>query len=166
MKILQRLFRFLKQGSYPKTLLIKGRTKLSSSAFQDDDKLFRAFQKDDLDENENIRLETIKFPDISSNWSRFSVAKDVKFRKNGLKTDGCYSITVLVSRFKKIATPVHHPISDCVYPNYAHVEIRVLYEGEDVLFEPPRGRKIKPKSKKLEYRQNLKDSLQIELRSE
>ena len=166
MKILQRLFRFFKQGRYPKNLLINGRIKLPSSAFQNDDKLFRAFDKDDLDEDENIKLETIRFPDISCNWSLFSIAEDIKHRKNGRKTDGCYSFSVLVSRYKKMTTPVHDPISDAVYPNYAHVEVRVLYDGEDVLFEPPKGRELKPKSQKLAYRQNIRNFLQIECRAE
>jgi hypothetical protein len=166
MKIFQKLLRFFKQGRYPKNLLIKGRIKLQSSAFQNDDKLFRAFDKDDLDEDENIKLETIRFPDISCNWSRFSIAADIKHRNNGHKTDGCYSFSVLASRYNKMATPVHDPISDAVYPNYAHVEVRTLYDGEDVLFEPPKGRKLKPKSKRLEYRQNIKNCVQIECVSE
>ena len=166
MKILQRLVRFLKQGRYPKNLLINGRPKLPSSDFQGDDKLFRAFDKDDLDEDEEVKVERIKFPDVSCNWSRFSIAEDIKHREKGRKTNGCYSFSVIVSRYKKMATPVHDPISDADYPNYAHIEVRVLYDGEDVLFEPPRGRKLKPKSKKLEYRQNIKNFLQIEFRAE
>lgn len=166
MKILKRLFRFLTHGRYPKHLLIRGRTKLPSSAFQNDDKLFRAFHIDDLDEDENIKLETIRFPDISFNWSRFSIAKDIKFRENGRKTDGCYSVSVSVSRYKKMATPIHDPIFDIVYPNYAHTEIRVLYDGEDILFEPPKKRKLESKSKKLEYRQNIKNFLHIECPAE
>ncbi len=166
MKILQRLLRFFKQGRYPKNLLIGGRVQLPSSAFQDYDKLFRAFDKDDLDEDEKIRVETIRFPDLSCNWSRFSMPADIKHRENGHKTDGCYSFSVLVSRYQKMATPVHDPISDPVYPNYAHVEVRVLYDGENVLFEPPRGRKLKAKSKRLAYRQNINNLLQIECRAE
>lgn len=166
MKILQILYRYFTQGSYPKNLLIRGRTKLPSSVFQDDDKLFRKFSKDDLDDDGNVKLETIKFPDCSCNWGRFSNAADIKFSKNARKTDGCYSFSVLVSRYKKMATPVHDPISDCVYPNYAHVEIRVLYDGDDVLFEPEKGRKLRARLKKIEYRFNIKNSLQIEFPAE
>ena len=166
MKILQKLFRFFKQRRYPKNLLINGRTKLPSSAFQNDDKLFRAFDKDDLDEDDNIRVETIRFPDVSCNWSKFSIAEDIKHRENGHKTDGCYSFSVSVSRYNKMATPVHDPTSDAFYPNYAHVELRVLYDGEDLLFEPPKGRELKAKSKRFEYRQNINHFLQIECRAE
>jgi hypothetical protein len=162
MIILKKLWRFITQGKYPERLRIAGRIKLSPSSFHDDDKLYRAFDKDDFDNNEEIKLETIKFPDVSCNWGKLSDPQDIRIRKNGRKTDGCYSFSVLTSRFKKIATPVHDPIDDCVYPNYAHVEVRALYANEDILHEPPKGRKIKPNSNKLIYRQNIKNSLTIE----
>lgn len=163
MEILQRLLRFFKQYRYPKNLQIRGRQKLPSSSFKSEDLLFHSFDKDDLDEEGHIKVETIKFPDFSCNWSLFSVAKDIKYRKNSHKTDGCYSFTVQASRYKNMATPVHDPISDPDYPNYAHVEVRALRAGEDDLFEPPKKRKLtESKSKKLEYRKNIQNRLQIE----
>jgi len=162
MKILQKLYRYLMQGKYPKNLLINGRPKLASSAFQDDDRLFHAFDHEDLEEDDSIKLNTIRFPDFSCNWGRFSNPGDIRFRKNGRKTDGCYSFSVLTSRYNKWATPVHDPFCDFVYPNYSHVEVRALFDGEDVLFEPEKKRKLTPKPRRLEYRFNIKRSLRFE----
>jgi len=104
------------------------------------------------------KLEIIRFPDFSCNWSRFSEARDVRLRKNGKSTDGCFSISVETSRYKCLATAVHDPISEHNYENYAHVEIRELTKDEDVYTEPPKGRKLKSqthKNRRLEYRQNI-----------
>jgi len=113
-------------------------------------------------------LETIRFHDFSCNWDRFSNPEDIRFRQNGNKTDGCYSFTVLTSRYKSITTPVHDPIQNIEFPNYSHVEVRELFEGESILFEPPKNRKKKKsrKSKRLKYRQNILNNLIIELESE
>lgn len=82
-------------------------------------------------------------------------------------TDGCYSLTVLVSRYKEIATPIHDPIHDREFPNYAHVEVRGLFEGEGIYFEPPKNRKkskaASSKQRRLEYRQNIVNNLFVEL---
>ncbi len=162
MNLFQRFIKFFTRNNYPKNLHINGRKKLPTTSFKDEDKLYRAFDKSDLDEDENIKFESIKFPDISCNWSRFSKPKDILFRKNAQSTDGCYSFTVVTSRYKKMATPVHNPIEDDKYPNYSHVEVRVLKDHEDIYFEPPKGRKLKSKSKKMEYRQNFLNSLYLE----
>lgn len=165
MKILQRLLEFFTKNNYPKHLLINGRKKLPTTAFKDDEKLFRSFDKDYLDEDNNLKLEAIRFPDISCNWSRFSFPKDILFIENAKPTNGCYSFTVSTSRYKEMATPVHDPIEHYKYPNYSHVEVRELQNGENVFFEPPKERKLKTKSaksKRLEYRQNLLKSLYIE----
>ncbi len=163
MNLFRRFIDFFIRRKYPQNLLIRGRAKLPTSSFQNQEKLYRSYDKDDLDENEKIKLETIKFPDLSCNWNRFSIPKDILFRRNAKKTDGCYSFMVLTSRYKKMATPVHEPINEKKFPNYAHVEVRALRANEDVHVEPPKKRKIYSKSKKLEYRQNLLTSLHIEI---
>lgn len=163
MNIFQRFSKFFTKDNYPKYLFINNRKKLPTTAFNDDDKLFRSFDKDDLDEDDKLKFETIRFPDFSCNWSRFSFPKDILFREKAKPTDGCYSFTVLTSRYKKMATPVHNPREHDKYPNYSHVEVRELFDSEDIYFEPPKGRKKKSgKSKRLEYRQNLLRYLNIE----
>ncbi|MBF0338204.1 MAG: hypothetical protein HQL05_10265 [Nitrospirae bacterium] len=141
---------------YPEYLRINGRKRCLPNEFNQSDKLYRSYELADLDDSGRISLETIKFPDVSFNWSKFSEPKDIIYRKNGRPTDGCYSITVETSRFENIATPVHDPIDDYDNPNYAHVEIRVLKDGEDFNFEPSKGRKLNSKAKKLRYRQNIR----------
>ena len=152
---------------YPPNLRINGREKLPNTVFLDDDKLYHAFDKDDIEEDD-FRLDSIRFPDFSCNWDKFSIPQDIRFRENGKMTDGCYSFTVCTSRYKNYATPVHDPIEDEKHPNYAHTEVRELLEGEDILFEPPKNRKPKSKKSKsirLEYRQNLLNNITIELDS-
>ncbi|MEE8329507.1 MAG: hypothetical protein V3R54_06215 [Thermodesulfovibrionia bacterium] len=162
MNLFRRFKEFITRRKYPQNLLIKGRKKLPASSFKDQEKLYRSYDKDDLDENDKIKLETIKFPDLSCNWSRFSIPKDILFRRNAKKNDGCYSFMVLTSRYKKMATPVHEPINEKKFPNYAHVEVRALRANEDFHVEPQKKRKIHSKSNKFEYRQNLLNSLHIE----
>jgi hypothetical protein len=62
-----------------------------------------------------------------------------------------------------MATPVHDPIDEDEYPNYAHIEVRALREGEDPeRTVPQKRRKLRGgRSKKLEYRQNLVNKLVI-----
>jgi hypothetical protein len=125
--------------------------------------LFRGFRKDDLDEFGKIHVNSIRFPDFSCNWERFSAAKDVRRRNNGLETDGCYAFTVEVSRYKDMATPCHDPNPPNDPNNYAHVEVRQLDEGESVLEAPPKGRtkKIWSKSMRMDYRKHIVDHLEI-----
>ena len=151
---------------YPEHLRIQGRNRLSTKDFRPFGRLFRCFEKEDLDDFGCIKVETIKFPDFSCNWDRYSKPEDIRYRLNGRKSDGCYSITVDISRYRKIATPVHDPIYDPPYENYAHVEVRVLKENEDIYSEPEKGRKLYSKRKKLEYRQNIVNSSIIELHAE
>ncbi len=167
MNLLQILLNFLKKSKYPKHLKIRGRKKLPSTEFKQEDKLYHGFDNSDKEDSGLIRLETIRFPDFSCNWNRFSNIEDIHFRQNSKKTDGCYSFTVLYSRYKSFATPVHDPIQSLDFPNYSHVEVRELFDGESVLFEPPKNRKKKKsrKSKRLEYRQNILNHLIIELES-
>ncbi|HEB30157.1 MAG TPA: hypothetical protein ENI15_04695 [Spirochaetes bacterium] len=168
MKLLKRLFAHFRKDEYPDCLKINGRSKLPTTAFKPTDKLYHAYNNEDLDENDDIKLETVRFPDFSCNWNRFSEPIHVRYRKNGLKTDGCYSFTVEIARYKSIATPVHDPDpdEDNSYPNYSHVEIRQLLVGETVHFEPPKkrySRSKKQKSTRLEYRQNLLSKINYEL---
>ena len=155
---------------YPKHLYIKGRKKLPIKKLSANDKLFHGFDDYDINEVGQIKLESIRFPDFSCNWSLFSYPKDVRYRKNGNLTDGCYSFLVNTARYKKYATPVHDPIFDKKCPNYSHVEVRELRDGEDILTEPPKGRSKKKsklaKSQRLEYRQNLLLNSIIELNIE
>ena len=168
MKIFLKLYQFLINNNYPNELKINNRKKLSNSEFMEDDKLYHGYSNSDCDDNEEIKLETIRFPDFSCNWGRFSKPEHTKFRENGKYTDGCYSFVVKVARYKNIATPVHDPIFDKKKPNYSHVEVRELFHGEDIFFEPPKNRKKESKSSKsrrLEYRQNILANLLIEIRS-
>lgn len=154
------------KGIYPQHLKIDGRLRLSTKKFSPYDKLYHGFDKSDLD-SDKIDINKIRFPDFSCNWGKFSIPQDIAYRKNGKKTDGCYSITVTVSRYKEVATPVHDPIAENDYENYAHVEIRLLLEGESIYTEPPKGRRNpKSKSKKalrMEYRKNIVNNLEIDL---
>lgn len=144
-------------SKHPNHLCINGRKKLSSSSFATDHRLYRSFDESDLDDLRKLKYESIPFPDLSCNWSLFSKPEDVRFRENGKPTDGCYSFTVKVARYKNTATPVHNPRYDKTYPNYAHVEVRELFQDENILFEPPTGRKRK------EWRLNLSFNHLIEL---
>ena len=167
-KTLFGLFSFLKRNEYPKCLRINGKPKLQTLDFQEHDKLYRAYTLEDLDEREQIKLNSIRFPEYSCNWDRFSKPEHIRYRRNGSQSDGCYSIAVLVARFESKATPVHEPlVDDPEYPNYAHVDVRELYKEENILYEPPRGRRSKiSKSQKARYRHNLVSNLIIELNAE
>jgi len=130
------------------------------------DNFYRGFRKEELDPGtDKLCANSIRFPDFSCNWNRFSKPADVRFRENGLPSDGCYSFTVENARYKEMATTCHAPI----FKNYAHVEVRQLLPNEDVLIEPPKGRKLKKEregwsnSKKMEYRQNIIYHLIIEI---
>jgi len=148
-------------------LKIRGRPKLGPNDFVPEDKLYVAFDTDDIEPvSGELIPERIRFPDFSCNWSRFSKPADVRLRPNGQAGDGCYSFTVAVARYKELATTVHDPISKANYENYAHVEVRELRHGESVYSEPPRGRKSSSKGRKnlrIEYRQNIINNRAIEL---
>jgi len=129
-----------------------------------EDKLYHGFALDDLDGN-HIKIETIRFPDFSCNWARFSQPSDVRFRENGRPDEGAYAFAIVTARYNCIATAVHDPLR-VPKENYSHVEVRELIEGESVHDEPPRNRKPKSKKSKkrrLEYRQNLLNSLDVVL---
>lgn len=152
---------------YPKELYINDRPRLPVIEFKSEEKLFHGFTKDDLSENNEIIPESIRFPDFSCNWSRFSKPIHVRFRENGSLDDGCYSFTVETARYEEMANVVHDPIDDPEYPNYSHVEVRRLKEGENINIEPPKGRQWKSGktrlSAKMRYRQNIKNNLLVEI---
>lgn len=139
--------------------------KYAPADFLAKDKLYRGFRKSELDEQFVIRADVIRFPDFSCNWSRFSAPRDVRNRENSLPTDGCFSFTVEMARYKKMATTCHDPLEN----NESHSEVRQLLPSEDVYTEPPKGRKLEKEregwacSKRLEFRQNLVNNLSIEL---
>lgn len=158
----QSFIKYFTQFKYPKRLRVNGRKKLPTSSFQNYHKLYRSFELEHLDENDEIKLERVKFPDISCNWSEHSEPEDISFIENTKPTDGCYSFTVQTARFERIATPVHDPRDEIRFQNYAHVEVRVLKEGEDIDSEPPRKRRLNSPRKKIAYRQNIINCLNIE----
>ncbi len=148
----------------PEHLRISGR--IADQQFQSREKLYHGYVIADYDsDQQKLRTETIRFPDFSCNWAKFSTPEDVRHRRNGQVTDGCYSFSVEVARFNGMATPVHDPLDDEEYPNYSHVEVRALRQCEGPLTHiPPRDRKLGgSKGKKLEYRQNIVNNLFIEI---
>ena len=142
----------------PEHLKINKRQALPNSEFVDSDLLYRSFVKSDLDENGYLKLETIRFPDLSCNWARFSKPEDIWYRENGSVKNGCYAFSVKESRYDNIATPVHDPIelsgNSCI-ENYSHTEVRVLKQGQSFLDDIPKDQRLTNKTKKIEYRQNI-----------
>jgi hypothetical protein len=142
---------------------------MSPSDFRLSDKLYRGYQADELDEDGRIDVNTIRFPDLSSNWDRFSIPHDVRHRLPDCDKDGCYSFTVESARFESFATPCHHPIRRNPIDNYSHTEVRELAEGESLLSVPPRerkGRSKRAKELRSRWRTNLVNTLQIEFEPE
>lgn len=170
MYMMNRLYSLIARNLYtdklPKRLRINGREKLPISTFNEDDKLFRAYCKTDIDElTKKIKLETIRFPDLSCNWSRIAKALDIWYRENGKISDGCYSITVKDARYNNIATTVHDILIEPI-ENYSHIEIRQLKDGESVFSEPPKERKLDSKTchkKRVEYRNYIQKKYHIEI---
>ena len=147
-------------------LRIDGRAKLPTTAFRLENRLYRAYYLEELDDSGEIDVETLRFPDLSCNWSRFSLPEDVRIRERGRETDGCYSVSVITARWKSIATPVHDPIDSRPFENYSHVEVRELREDEGIYDAPPRNRKFRGKKHKIrrkEYRRNFVQNLRIEI---
>ncbi|HEX2955675.1 MAG TPA: hypothetical protein VHO70_02520 [Chitinispirillaceae bacterium] len=141
-------------------------SKYAPSDYSPQDRLFRGYRLSDINEGtQNIEANAISFPDFSCNWNRFASPGSIRDRDNGLPTDGCYSFTVEVAQYGKMATPCHDPIEG----NYSHTEVRQLTEEEPVSFEPPKKRKLEShnwsKSKRREYRQNIVNNLHIEIQA-
>lgn len=137
----------------------------SPSDFNPKEKLYREFNQSDLLPATNtLEVNAISFPDLSCNWSRFSLPKDIRKRENANPSGGCYSFTVQVSQFENMATPCH----DQMKSNFSHTEVRQLKIEEQIDFEPPKKRKLKGhnwNSQKLRYKQNIinKKTTEIEI---
>jgi len=146
---------------FPDRLKMRNRNHCKAEDFKDCHRFFRAFQIRDLDENGNIKLETIKFPDLSCNWSMFSKPQDIWYKENSSINDGCYSFSVKTSKFNNLATPVHDPLDN----NYSHTEVRIVKQGANAneKLYPPKGQKLNNKTKKLEYRTYIRNHLKIHL---
>lgn len=141
----------------------RGRFALGPMAFADEERLFRGFGADELDEFGQIDVNTLRMPDLSCNWERFSIAEDVKHRLPNREKDGCYAVRVLDIRYKGFAAPAHDPICGGERENYANVEVRELVEGESFEIAPPKNRKPSGKQRKLlrlEWRTHLVNSLE------
>ena len=149
-----------------KRLEIRGRPKLPTEEFKDDELLFRGFEVDDLDEHGRIDVEAFESSDISVNWSRFSIAEDVKYRDGAKDTDGCFAFSVHTCRLGEIASPCHDPLSER-RENYSHTEVRWLRAGETK--EPAKGRpnaKSKAeKARRLAWKTRVVENAAIEIRA-
>jgi len=148
----------------PNHLKINGRQACPNSDYSDENLLYRSFKKDELDDNKHLKLETIRFPDLSCNWECFSLPEDVWYREKGDVKDGCYAFSVKDSRYENIATPVHDPIypsADSKIENYSHTEVRVLKQGQTFLSQIPKGQKLTSKINKLKYRQHIQEVSKI-----
>lgn len=171
MKIFSVLSIGIKTLKHPLCLWCWGRKKLPCSVFLSTDKLYVGYRLSDLDERGRLKLETIRSPNFSCNWSRFSKPRHVKCRKNGLSTDGCFSFTVEMARFQNHANPVHDPIpfsfAKQQLPNFSHVEVRELKIGEDFNFEPPKKRNVSKnrdfRIRQAEFRNNIRDRCIFEI---
>lgn len=133
---------------------------MTPADFRLDDRLYRGFRADELDDDGKLDVDTLRLPDLSCNWSRFSIPHDVRFRMPGWELDGCYAITVETARYKSFATPCHDPRCNEEPENYAHVEVRELYESEPVTSTPPRNRKKKRKAMRSEWKTNIINTLE------
>lgn len=146
----------------PEHLIPNGR--ITDNSFQKECKLYRGFEPKDISHiNGQILTHTIRFPDFSCNWNKFSSPEDVKYRAQNCENDGCYSVNTDTAQFDNRATPVHDPLNEAPWYNYAHVEIRALRDGENAgEIIPPKKRKLQ-KSIKLAYRDNFSFNALIEL---
>lgn len=129
--------------------------KCSPSDFRGNDLLYRDFRNDELDDEGILDTNTLRLPDMSCNWDKFSQPEDILHRARGSLSNGCYSINVETVRYKNFATPCHDPIC-CEQPhNYSHVEVRELYDGEETTFEPPKKRKKRRKALRAEWKTKI-----------
>lgn len=147
-------------------LSCRNRPRLLPADFELTDKLYRGFAADELDDDGCIDTNTLRLPDLSCNWGRFSLPGDVRHRMLACERDGCYSISVGVARHASFATPCHDPICGEEIENYSHVEVRELLESESVLDEPPKGRKKRRKVLRAEWKTNIINQLQREFEPE
>jgi hypothetical protein len=110
----------------------KAPKKYTPSDYAINDRLYRAYRLCDLNEGmAELEANAISFPDYSCNWGRFSKAQDILNREKGLPTDGCFSFSVEVAQFEKMATPCHDPLPN----NFSHTEVRQLKDDEPLSFD-------------------------------
>jgi hypothetical protein len=143
----------------------KAPQKYTPSDYAINDRLYRAYRLCDLNEGmAELEANAISFPDYSCNWGRFSKAQDILNREKGLPTDGCFSFSVEVAQFEKMATPCHDPLPN----NFSHTEVRQLKDDEPLSFEPSKNRKLESynwsKTNRRRYRQNIINNLKYEFR--
>jgi hypothetical protein len=149
---------------YPPHLACMGRDKQPISAFSETDLLFIGYRLANIDSNDGqLITASIRLPDWSCNWSRYSHPEDVRFRENGLATDGCLSIDIKDVRYQSYATAVHDPICDSLLENYSHCEVRTVQEGGSVESEPPRNGSKRGKQARLAWRRHIRNRLKIEI---
>ena len=108
-----------------------------------------------------LKTDSIRLPDWSCNWDRFSAPEDVRLRERGLATDGCLSISVEDIRYREYATAVHDPLCDREVENYSHCEVRTVQEGSDIHLEPPQNGKKRGKEVRLAWRRHIRNQLQV-----
>ena len=142
------------------------RKKHQPAKFRPDDLLYRDFAVDELDDDGNLDVNTLRIPDMSCNWGRFSKPRDILYRPRGSLTNGCYSLTVATVRFKVFATACHDPICGERPQNYSHIEVRELYEGESVTSEPEKGRKKRRKALRGEWKTNIINNLNTRIEAQ
>lgn len=164
-KILSSYWRFLVNSNLPERLKINNRKILSIENFEDTEKLYHGYLNNELDENGYLKLETLRFPDFSCNWSKFSRPYDIWYRMpNFSKDEGCWYITVAHAKFENIALPVHDPIDGKTKEaneNYSHTELRATRTTDRLNEEPPRNRRINNSKKKLEYRTHIRKNCKV-----
>lgn len=108
-----------------------------------------------------LKTDSIRLPDWSCNWDRFSAPQDVRVRERGLDTDGCLAISIENIRFRGYATAVHDPQCDREIENYSHCEVRTVQEGDDVHSEPPKNGRKRGKEDRLAWRRHVRNKLQV-----
>lgn len=151
-------------------LACRGRPKFVPADFSSDERLYRGFKIDELDEAGVVDANTLRLPDLSCNWSRFSEPEDIRHRMAGCEKDGCYSLSVENARYDEFATACHSPICGEMIENYSHVELREIYDDETIHTEPPQGREKRKnrtaKAMRLAWRTHIVNNITVEFNPE
>ena len=166
--VLTIFYRTFRSKRFPSRLCVANRPTLLPKDFSISDRLYIAFRREKTNTANRLvppwrnipSLQTIRFPDSSCNWSRFSRPSDVWFRENGASGDGCFAIRVEHARFESKATVAHDPLQSPV-ENYSHSEIRELQEGESIYAVPPKNRKVMNRTERQKYRAHLREHMDI-----
>ena len=146
----------------PPPLACNGRDKESIDSFKESDLLYVGYRLANVDPKDGrLSTDSIRLPDWSCNWDRFSRPEDVRARERGLVTDGCLSISICDIRYREYATAVHDPICNQPLENYSHCEVRTVQQGVNVHTEPPRNGSKRGKQDRLAWRRHVRNKLQI-----